>query len=772
VPLPGKLGALEERLPYRFDELGWMQFERLCLELLNLFAGLSSAEWHALPSGRFLVLPEGVSLPGAEEKLVGPTGVLVLWVRPDQDAIAAAHSLRGMVQDTLNEWSQLALRSLLLLTNVSANHTEIAGVNLVTLGPQELSSLVSSSSTLRLRMPSVLGIGVSEDLIAPKSAARSTVDLEAALQIARVFAPTNAYAAALDVLERHHFTALTGPPEMGKTAIARMISLAVLTDGWEVHECNRPEELWARFARERQQLFIADDAFGSTEYRPEAAEHWALELDRVLQAMDERHWLIWTSRPAPLKAGLRRIHREHGIERFPQPAEIQVDAAELEVAEKAMILFRHARAAGLPERAVELIKAEGWSIVNHPHFTPERIRRFVGGRLLELAEQVGGASDIDEMVTAEIREPTAAMVASFRALSDEHRALLLALLDAPPGPVSERELLAAFRRHVATGSRPQPRQLIDRLTDHFVRLVNTSGVTWVHPSWRDLIIEELISDRKARQRFLQSCSIEGILLAISTAGGSAGERLLPLLRDDQDWDALSDRLVVVMPDLDEPGINRLLVTLAEAKAAMPSDDQGEIAALAAYALQRIAQRWNEDGAVIPVGVLASWFELAAAIPEPPPPPELAVTWIELLPGDRIDLHSPTDIARFDDWTALSELLQAHARHKLETFGFPEKQGNTISTFVDDVKQMARSVEHAARRELLIRILWRLSELAPEYAKRAAKIASRLAAVREQSEFPSRYTPRPISPELQRILDAPLIREPSNEALVARVLDDL
>jgi hypothetical protein len=302
---------------------------------------------------------------------------------------------------------------------------------------------------------------------------------------------------------------------------------------------------------------------------------WALELDRVLRAMDERHWLIWTSRPAPLKAGLRRIHREHGVERFPQPAEVQIDAANLEVAEKALILFRHAKAAVLPERAVELVRAEGWRIVSHPHFTPERIRRFVAGRLLELADRVGSAGDIDELVSAEIREPTVAMTASFHALSGEHRGLLLALLDTPPRPVSARELAAAFRRHAATGLRQQPEQLVDRLTDHFLRLVNEGGVTWVHPSWRDLVIDELVGDRVARQKFLRACSIEGILLAVSTAGGATGERLLPLVRDDQDWDALSDRLAVMIVELDDPDINRLFVTLAEARAALPADDQSE-----------------------------------------------------------------------------------------------------------------------------------------------------------------------------------------------------
>ena len=34
--------------------------------------------------------------------------------------------------------------------------------------------------------------------------------------------------------------------------------------------------------RDRPQVFVADDAFGSTEYRPDAAERWARELGRML----------------------------------------------------------------------------------------------------------------------------------------------------------------------------------------------------------------------------------------------------------------------------------------------------------------------------------------------------------------------------------------------------------------------------------------------------------------------------------------------------------
>ena len=190
-------------------------------------------------------------------------------------------------------------RSLLLLTNQDLDlaNMEVSGIELAVSGPERLGRLLDEHPLVRRRVPSVLGVRDLSALLTRDVAGRSSWDEQAARSLAQVFVPTRTYRAALHVLERHHFTVLSGPPEMGKTAIARTIGLALQTEGWEVHECTHPEQIWKALARERPQLFVADDAFGSTEYRPDAAEHWALDLDRILQALDHRHWLIWTSRP-------------------------------------------------------------------------------------------------------------------------------------------------------------------------------------------------------------------------------------------------------------------------------------------------------------------------------------------------------------------------------------------------------------------------------------------------------------------------------------------
>jgi hypothetical protein len=735
--------------PFRLDELGSLEFQRLCVALLDLeLGGFETRLW-----GLSLLVDDGVG------GLPRPTLVLVVWDR--RGASAPSARLHDLVEDALADRAQ-PVGSLLVVHNVPGHDLpRLPGVERLVLGPEQLWERFSANASARFRAPSALGVADLDALIAPEVAARSTADIAGAAELARVFVPTRAYTQALGVLERHHFAVLTGPPEMGKTAIARMIGLAALTNGWEMHECIRPDDLWSRLDRNRPQVFVADDAFGSTEYRPEAAERWAVDLDRVLHAMDDRHWLVWTSRPAPLKAGLRRIHREHGVERFPQPAEVGVDAAQLDSTEKALILFRHTKLAALPETAVRLVQLQGWRIVSHEHFTPERIRRFVGGRLRHVAQ--ANDANLNAAVVAEIREPTEAMAASYHALAPEQRAVLLSLLDVAAGPVTERELVAAVRRHSPGGLEHPVNEIVDRLADHFVRVVHPAGVTWVHPSWRDLVIDELAGDADARHDFLRACGIHGIVLALSTAGGAAGARSLPLLVHDADWDALADRVAALIPELEAPEVTMLLAALGEARQAAPEEGN----ALATDVLGQLARLWDRGATAAPVGLLAAWFELAAELEEQPHPPSAAPAWFDLVPTGRVDIVA--DAVEFDDWAALVELLAERAPGALQALGFPDKQRLVLLQFIDDAQDAVDESIDLPHVDAVIRSLMRLAAVGLD-AERAFRVAWRLRHPRVVIEEAA-AEPRELSPELQRLLDFTMPAT-SEQMRVERVLRDL
>jgi hypothetical protein len=452
---------------YVLDRLGWLQFQELCTRLLQLDVGLPASAWEgAADESRFALVESGLnSLPLGPE-LPGPALVQCTWLRPGTvgPVTSAVERLTWEAPEALR-----GVRSYLMLANgeVVQPSPRRGAVNedlrVHALGTPEISARIDALPELRLAMPSVLGLRDLDPLIPAAVGQRSSLDVPAARDLAERFVPTRAHHRALAVLAEHRFAVLTGPPEMGKTATARMIALAQMTAGWEGHECTSPDDVWRAFDPSLSQVFIADDAFGSTEYRPDSAERWARAMERLLGALDDRHWLIWTSRPAPLHAALGRLHRERGAERFPTPARVLVDAGDLDPAEKALILFRHAKAAGLSPSLRSQLRAYGSDIVENRHFTPERIRRLIG--------RLGtGDPHVVRAMNIELTTATEAMATSFSSLGDEHRDLLVALLDAPPGSVPERELTAALRRHHDGALSHPPGELVDRLADHFLRV--------------------------------------------------------------------------------------------------------------------------------------------------------------------------------------------------------------------------------------------------------------------------------------------------------------
>jgi len=206
-------------------------------------------------------------------------------------------------------------------------------------------------------------------------------------------------------------------------------------------------------------------------------------------------------------------------------------------------------------------------------------------------------------------------------------------------------------------------------------------IAWVHPSWRDLVIERLAADAVGRREFLAACGVEGALLALSVAGGRAGERVLPLLRSDADWDALAEGLHVLLRDAADPDLVRLLTALADATdAALGGHGAQEADALARSCLEQVRDRWDAGHRPLALAPLEAWLEVAGRLlVDPPHPPQVAPTWIELLPG--MELDDPAEAARAADWLGLTELLAQHAPDKLEALGWPDGQRERVTELV-------------------------------------------------------------------------------------------
>lgn len=610
------------------------------------------------------------------------------------------------------------------------------------LGGEEVWGLVTQVNGISAAFPELAGLRdveeIAERVADREIRGRSRFMLEDARDLSTVFVSTKVYRAALQVLDEHSFAVLTGSPEMGKTAVAHMIALARFDAGWDVFDCINPGDVITQYKAGRRQLFVADDAFGTTEYDPSRTDAWARSLTQLLRRVDAEHQLIWTSRSAPLQEALLRLRRDTAGQSFPEPGKVEVKAGELEFEEKAQMLFRHSRAAGLDFKAKTLVRTHARRIVRSAHFTPDRIRRFVGTGITELLRNGGSAADLERAVERELTEATERMRSSFLALSTAQRVLLTSFVDAGRGYIGEEHLRAAWQRH-AGGIDEDPLALARTLDEHFIAVHGPSlagfSFSWVHPSWRDLVIEHLSEHPEARRAFLTRAGLGGLSLALSTAGGVSGERRFPLLVEREDWQAVTIRAsqLETMTSFDRRQFLKLLAE-AGARADAPNELKGVIEAT----LTGLRQLWTSASNAGDVSTVRLYYGLAALADSYQPDPPLEALWNTAVAGalEQAAEQAEDDVPnlpRVQAFFDLIDLIGTHCPRFLAFVGWPADHVLVAKQILAALQQAADLVwspdigdepddDELTRLSELIAVAERLAASFPELAMDAEEAA--------------------------------------------------
>lgn len=440
---------------YHLDDLGWYQFESLIQSLLKAKCGLSVESWGKQGDfGRDAYSPDPLSFP-SNTKNNGPFIFQVKFVenasaagaKPDQPLISAVRKEIKAIQKRKksNEWeepkyftlvSNAPLSSALRKKAKDIIAKELTNTKIIVWGSTDVSDLLDDNQSIRRSFPQLLTIReldyLLENVVNKDIRERSRGAIDEAKSVIQVFVPTSTYKNCWDILKKNHFVVLDGPPEVGKTAIAWMISVTQVTFGWQAIVCEKPKDFFRIFQNDVQQIFIADDAFGRTEFDITLGRLWEKDLSKIISRLDSKHWLICTSRRHILENALHEMDLQGIAVSFPNPAELIVDASDLTIKEKALILYRHAKAAHMEDEAKMIIKNNAKMIVRNTYFTPERIRRFVQETLPELIGLLREGKLTDQTIRREInntiKRPTDRMQKSFNKLSLAHKLVLLSLL--------------------------------------------------------------------------------------------------------------------------------------------------------------------------------------------------------------------------------------------------------------------------------------------------------------------------------------------------------
>src|SRR5215218_217486 len=191
-----------DRGVYRFEELGWLEFERLANGLLAAHLGLDDdVSWSGrADEGRLAVVRGDAVLPGVGA-VAGPVLVVIAW------SPGVGHErLRSRARHLVSE-AGVVPRCALVITNAREGDEDPGDwpdaldltptTRRLSLGPKALSAIIDSNAALRCHVPAVLGVRDIAGLAEAAVLDHSTAELDAARHLARVFVATRAYARTL-----------------------------------------------------------------------------------------------------------------------------------------------------------------------------------------------------------------------------------------------------------------------------------------------------------------------------------------------------------------------------------------------------------------------------------------------------------------------------------------------------------------------------------------------------------------------------------------------
>ena len=553
-------------LRYDLDKLGWHQFERLCQTLLKHKLGLGVEAWGGTNDwGRDAYYSDTLKYP-TEEMQDGPFLFQCKFVNGANAADAHVEKpvLNAIKQEcdaikkrlSIKKW-KIPPRVYTFLTNAVLTGTirNKIELNLKAILPDsiiksqdgdDICALVDLTTGIARRFPQILSLNdlniLLSDCVNKDILNRSEAAIEESKEKSKVFVPTEAYYKAMKILQEFHYVVLEGPPEVGKTAIGRMIALSYMPEDWEVIECRLPRDFLQKYDSNQKQIFVADDSFGRTEYNPERVSYWQDDLPSILRKINNHHLLIMTSRKHLLEMAKDKLDVPGANKDFPLPAEVLVDVSNLTQTEKALMLYKHMKNASLTNTQKMFVRGLAGKIIQHTGFTPERIRE------LTLKTKENGCTPglIEDTLTT----PTGRMSKTYRELPIAHKWFMVSVLLNP-----RHSFLFSIERTKSLYEMLCPSEeminfekIQTQLSEAFIKTkelgqIKTEEIDWIHPSCGDMVAIELSDNPKDRIHFLTHCDTSGLKYAVSTGGGYKGSEILPLLKSPKDWSIFKTRCV-------------------------------------------------------------------------------------------------------------------------------------------------------------------------------------------------------------------------------------
>ncbi len=315
----------------------------------------------------------------------------------------------------------------------------------------------------------------------------------------RVYVRNESFDEASKKLEEQRVLVISGPPGVGKTTLAKMLSYYYLNEGWQFSAIKSLDEGFAQINDDTPTIFFFDDFLGRIQLDRQSLlqrESALATFVRRVRASKNARFVLTTR--AHIFEEARRISDYVDDKRF-QLAKYLLDVGSYTRKIKSYILFNHLAASSLTRDHFAALLEGDWlkKIIDHKNYNPRVIASASSDSLDDVAPDQYPA-----YLYSALQNPELIWSKPFRALDTKSQNLLISMFfgsDFGESIIDTRTNFSELHRAISAhyGQPTTPTDFEDALKSLESGFVSISGsrVWFVNPSLRDFL-KSFLNDKE------------------------------------------------------------------------------------------------------------------------------------------------------------------------------------------------------------------------------------------------------------------------------------